>query len=169
MASLIRRLEAVNAVLGRTVAWLALAMVLLQFAIVILRYVFSVGFIALQESVWYLHGLLFMLGAGYTLLRDEHVRIDVIYREASIRYRAWVDLLGVLLLLLPVCGAILWLSWNYVLNAWRTLEGSTELSGLPLIFLLKTVVLVFAVLLSLQGLALALRALRVLTGAGPER
>lgn len=169
MTHLVQRLDAINEYTGRVVAWLALAMVLVQFIVVILRYVFSVGFIPLQESVWYMHGLLFMLGAGYTLLRDQHVRVDILYRDASPRYQALVDLFGVLVLLLPVCIVTWWLSWSYVANAWRIREGSTELSGLPFIYLLKTVILVFVVLLTIQGISLALKSLLVLAGRTPGR
>lgn len=167
MTRLIRHLDAINEYTGRVVAWLVLAMVLVQFTVVILRYVFSVGFIPLQESVWYLHGLLFMLGAGYTLLHDQHVRVDIVYRDASPRYKALVDLFGVVVLLLPVCIVTWWLSWGYVANAWRIREGSTELSGLPFIYLLKTVILIFVVLLTIQGVSLALKSLLVLAGRTP--
>ena len=109
-------------------------MVLIQFAVVILRYVFAFSNTALSESIWYLHGLLFMIGAGYTLLYDGHVRVDVLYREASPRYKAWVDMLGSLLFIIPLCILTVWLSWGYVINAWIVLEGSTEFAGLPLIF-----------------------------------
>src|SRR3546814_739209 len=111
----------------------------------------------MQESVWYLHGLLFMLGAGYTLLNDGHVRIDIFYRTASPRRKAWIDLLGVLIFLTPVCVVTWIFSWSYVINAWRVLEGSMEAAGLPAVFLLKTVIWVFVVLLFLQGVAMALR------------
>ncbi len=144
-------------------------MVLVQFGIVILRYVFAVGFIPLQESIWYLHGMLFMLGAGYTLLHEGHVRVDIFYRSASARYKALVDLLGVLVFLLPVCLISWSLSWRYVLNSWRIREGSTEVSGLPYIYLLKTVILIFLALLIIQGLALALRSLLVLLGRAAPR
>lgn len=160
-----------NEITGKAVAWLALALVLVQFAVVILRFVFGIGFIPLQESVWYLHGALFMLGAGYTLLHDGHVRVDVFYREASPRTRALIDLLGALLLLLPLMVFTFVQSFSYVLDSWYNftlgkwvLEGSTELSGLPLIFALKTVIWLFALLLGLQGVSMAIRAGLFLTG-----
>ena len=158
-------IDALNRRAGHAAAWLALALVLTQFAVVVLRFVFGIGFIFLQESVWYLHGILFMLGAGYTLLQDAHVRVDVFYRGAGPRRQALVDFLGTLFLLLPMTVLILALSFGYVLDSWYNfslgkwvLEGSTELSGLPLIFLLKTVIWLFAILLGLQGLSMALRA-----------
>jgi len=167
LASVIRALDSLNQRVGVAVAWLALAMVSVQFAIVILRYVFSIGFIPMQESVWYLHGLLFMLGAGFTLLHDGHVRIDIFYRTASPRRQALVDLIGVTFLLFPVCLLILHFSTSYVLNAWRVFEGSTEAGGIPGIFLLKSVIWAFVFLTLLQGLSLALRAAMTLAGATP--
>jgi TRAP-type mannitol/chloroaromatic compound transport system permease small subunit len=151
-------IDVLNRSIGRAVMWLAVAMALVQFANVILRYVFAVGFIWLQQSVWYMHGMLFMLGAGFALMVDGHVRVDVVYRDARPRVKAWIDLLGSLFLLLPLCVATFWLSRGYVINSWRILEGSTEMSGIPGIFLLKTVIWLFALLLGLQGIALALRA-----------
>lgn len=155
-------LELVNVVVGHLVCWLILYMVLLQFGVVVLRYVFAYGSLPMQESIWYLNGILFMLGAGYTLLHDGHVRVDVWYAKAGPRWRAAVNLGGALLLLLPLCGYTLWSSWDYVLQAWVVREGSTEASGLAYLYLLKTVIPVFAVLLALQGLVLALRSLLAL-------
>lgn len=164
LQKLVRLIDNINKAVGYTAMWLAVIMALVQFAVVILRYVFSTGFIFMQESIWYMHGMLFMMGAGYTLLRDGHVRVDVFYREASARFRALVDLFGALFFLIPVSVATFVLSYSYVLNAWRILEGSTEVSGLPLIFALKTFIWVFAISLFLQGIALALRAILCLGG-----
>ncbi len=164
MNGFVRRIDRLNTAIGESVAWLALAMVLLQFAVVILRYVFAIGFVPLQEAVWHLHGLLFMLGAAYTLLKDGHVRVDIVYRQASPCYRAWVDLAGSLLFVVPVCVLTLYASWDYVLNAiydfrggaW-ILEASPEFGGLPLIWAYKLVIWVFAVTLMAQGISLALK------------
>ncbi|MFW5832731.1 MAG: TRAP transporter small permease subunit [Pseudomonadota bacterium] len=153
--------------LGRVVAWLALSMVLVQFLVVILRYVFNTGQIWLQESIIYQHALLFMLGASYTLLKDGHVRVDIFYAGASVRAKALVDLLGAAFLLLPMTGLILYVSQPYVARSWAVFEGSRETSGIPAVFLLKTVILVFAVMLFLQGLSLMIRSLAVLAGHRP--
>lgn len=160
----IATIDRINITVGRTVAWLSLIMALLQFAVVILRYVFAIGFIPAQEAIWYMHGALFMLGAGFTLLYDGHVRVDVFYRTAAARRRALVDLSGSIAFLIPLCVLTIILSWGYVLNSWRILESSTEASGLPLIFALKSVIWAFAVLLGIQAVALALRAVRYLRG-----
>ncbi|MGB1922754.1 MAG: TRAP transporter small permease subunit, partial [Alcanivorax sp.] len=103
---------------GRSSAWLALLLVLGMVLVVVLRYGFGIGNIALQESLTYLHGSLFMLGIAYTLAEDEHVRVDVLYQRFSPRGRAWVNVLGTLFLLLPVCGALFWLSLDYVASSW---------------------------------------------------
>lgn len=144
--------------LGRAVAWLTLAMVGISLGVVILRYGLAVGSIALQESVLYLHGCVFLLGAGYTLQQDAHVRVDILYRRLGARARAAIDLAGTCLLLLPMCAFILWAGWDYVLQAWRIHEGSQEAGGLAFVYLLKTLIPLGTVMLALQGLAEALRA-----------
>lgn len=154
---------------GRLVAWMALGMVFIQFAIVLMRYVFGVSNIWMQESIFYQHGLLFMLAAAYTLYRDDHVRVDIFYREASPRYKATINLLGTILFLWPVCALIWYAAFPYVELSWRVLEGSRETSGIPAIFLLKSAILAFAILLSLQGLSTVIRALQTLkTGTMPD-
>jgi TRAP-type mannitol/chloroaromatic compound transport system permease small subunit len=161
---LIRCIDGLNRHVGQAAAWLALAMVLVQFVVVGMRYVFGVGSIMLQESVIYLHAFLFMVGAGYTLQRDGHVRVDIFYRAASAKRKAVVDLLGVVLLLFPVCMVIGGFAWPYVESSWAVFEGSRETSGIQAVFLLKSVVLVFCVLVMLQALSLALRSVFVLAG-----
>jgi len=165
MSALIRAIDGLNDRVGTAVAWFTLAMVLVQFVVVILRYIFGVGSLFLQESIVYLHGTMFMLGSAYTLLHNGHVRVDVFYRAADPRWKAKVDLFGYLALLIPVCVLILVYSWPYVANSWTSLEGSRETSGIPAVFLLKSVVLLFCALMILQGVAQALKALFVLTGA----
>jgi TRAP-type mannitol/chloroaromatic compound transport system permease small subunit len=157
---LLRVADAVDAFvrrLGEAISWLSLSMVLVTFLVVVLRYVFDQGSIALQESVTYMHASLFMLAIAYTLGRDGHVRVDIFYQRLSRRGRAWVDLLGTLLLLIPVCLLILWLGWDYVAESWHVREGSREAGGLPGVYLLKTLILLMPALLLLQGLAWALR------------
>ena len=157
-------IDRLNHSIGVTVAWFALAMVLVQFLVVVLRYVFGVGSLFMQESIIYLHGTMFMLGSAYALLHNGHVRVDVFYRDADPRWKAKVDFAGHVLFLIPVCVLIFIYSWPYVVNSWASLEGSRETSGIPAVFLLKTVVLVFCVLMILQGLAQGLKALMVMTG-----
>ncbi len=153
-----------NNTIGITVAWATLFMVLAQFAVVVMRYVFGFNSIALQESVIYAHGIVFMLGSAYTLLVGGHVRVDIFYQNMSDRAKAWVDFWGSLILLVPFMLVILYFSWDYVEIAWRIREGSRESSGLPYVYLLKSVILTFAGLLLLQGIAAAGRAALFLSG-----
>jgi TRAP-type mannitol/chloroaromatic compound transport system permease small subunit len=146
--------------IGRTVAWLALVVVLVQFALVLARYLFGLGSIWLSETVVYGHATLFMLAAAWTLRAGGHVRVDVFYADASPRTRACIDLVGAVLLLLPFAFVLLWLSAPYAARSWAILERSQETSGLPLVFLLKTLIPLFAVLMALQGIAQAIRAWR---------
>jgi len=164
----VRRLSAaidrLNMTIGKTVSWLMLGIVLVQFAVVLLRYVFGIGSIWLQESILYMHCLLFLLAAGYTLAVNAHVRVDVYYREASLRKKAAIDLIGCLLFLLPLALVIFSEAWPFVVTSWSILEGSRETSGIPAMFLLKTAILIFSGLLALQGVSLALKALLALGG-----
>ena len=150
-------LELVNDWIGRSVAWLSLAMVLVAFLVVVLRYAFDMGSIAMQESVTYMHAMLFMIGAAYTLRLDGHVRVDIFYQGFSRRGRAWVDLMGTLVLLIPVCLFILTSSWHYVTESWSIHEGSREAGGIPGVFLLKTLLVVMPLLMLAQGLVWVLR------------
>lgn len=164
LACFVRTVDRLNDRIGRGVAWLTLAMVAVTFLVVVLRYVFSLGWVWMQESYVWLHGIVFMVGAGYTLLHGGHVRVDIFYRPASHRYRAWVDLFGALLMLLPVTVMIAWVSVDYILPSWAKFEESREAGGMPALFLLKSVIWVFCILIGLQGLSLAARSWLVLAG-----
>jgi len=160
--------DRVNDLAGRGVSWLVIALVILQFAIVIARYVFAIGSPAAQEAVWYMYGLVFMIGAGHVLLHDGHVRLDLFYRGAGRRTQALVDLGGASVLLVPLCVAIVVYATPYVARSWLVFEGSNEPGGLPLVFLYKTVLPVFAVLLGAQGASMAIRAGLFLSGRVPD-
>jgi TRAP-type mannitol/chloroaromatic compound transport system permease small subunit len=151
-----------NTAIGRAASWCALAIVLIGFAVVLMRYVLGIGSIWLQESILYAHAALFLLAAAWTLKEGGHVRVDVFYAGASPRTKALVDLAGTLLLLLPFCVAVTWFSLPYVARSWAILERSRETSGLPLVFLLKTLIPLFAALLVLQGVAQAIKAAAML-------
>jgi TRAP-type mannitol/chloroaromatic compound transport system permease small subunit len=153
------------AAIGRAVIWLSLAVVLVQFAVVVLRYALGVGSIWLSESVIYGHAAMFMLAAAWTLQENGHVRVDVFYSDASSRTKALVDLLGALLLLLPFMAVIIWFALPYVARSWTILERSREVSGLPFVYLLKTLIPLFALLMALQGIAQAIRAALLLMTA----
>jgi TRAP-type mannitol/chloroaromatic compound transport system permease small subunit len=158
-------IDHLNAAIGRAAAWLAVVLVALQFAVVVLRYVFGIGSIWLTESVIYTHAALFMLVAAWTLREGGHVRVDIFYSHASPRTRAWVDLLGAVLLLLPFVSVLCYFALPYVARSWAILETSRETSGLPAVFLLKTLIPVFAVMLALQAMAQGIRAVNALRGA----
>ena len=157
LLALVAALEAISIWTGRFVSWFSLFMVVITFLVVLLRYAFDLGWIAMQESVTYMHAALFMMGAAYTLQHNGHVRVDILYQKLSPRGRAWVDLLGTLLLLVPVCGFIAWSGWNYVLESWDVVEGSREAGGIPAVYLLKSLIIAMPILMLLQGLAWILR------------
>ena len=163
-----RATDAANERIGVSIAWLALALVLVAFTVVLMRYVFGVGSVKMQESIVYMHAIVFMVAAGYTLLHNGHVRCDIFYAAASPRRRALIDLIGVVIFLLPTCALIAWAAWPYVAQAWAVREGSQEGSlGIPGVFLLKSIILVFAAVVALQGIALAIRSALHLAGAEP--
>lgn len=159
-------LDRISDVVGRAAAWLTLLMVIVTFVVVVMRYVFDAGLIWVQESVVWMHATVFMLGAAYTLREEEHVRVDVFYRNMSPRRRAFVDLTGVIIFLLPLCAFLGWNSFDFVVQSWRIGEMSRESGGLPYPFvpLLKSVLLLMPVAVALQGLSLALKALKTLRG-----
>ena len=150
----VQAIDSINERVGRFVSWLVLALVLTTFFIVVLRYLFDLSWVMMQESIVYLHAVIFMLGAAYTLKHEGHVRVDIIYQRCTPTVKAWIDLLGTMFLLLPVAGFILWSSWEYVLDSWDILESSRNSGGLPYVYLLKTTLLFMSGLLILQGLSL---------------
>ncbi len=152
---------------GRAAAWLVIAMALVQFTVVVLRYVFGVNFIWMQESVTYMHGAIFLAAGGYALFTDDHVRVDIFYREAPERRKALVDLLGTYLFLFPFCLLLLWTATPYVGQSWAVFEGSPEQSGIQGVFLLKSLIPAFALLLAMAGFVAATRALETLRSVGP--
>ena len=145
--------------------WLALLLVLVQFAVVVLRYAFGTSFIMMQEGVIYIHAVLFMLAIGYTFLVDQHVRVDVFYAGWSARRRAAVDLVAVLVGVLPFCALVLWASGGYVAASWRFSEGPMAVGGLAFTPFLKSMIPAMAVLLALQSVSIAIRCVAVLLGA----
>jgi len=153
--------------LGRWLAWLSLAMALVTAVVVILRYGFNTGSIAAQEAVTYMHGTLFMLGAAYALKSGAHVRVDIFYRNFSPRARAWVNSLGGIVFLMPMCGFIFFSSLGYVAESWSIRETSPEPGGIPAVFLLKTVIPLMAASLFFQGLAETLRSALILVEEQP--
>lgn len=157
-------LDRINVHTGKVSAWLTLFMVVVTVVIVVMRYVFDAGLIWLQESVIWMHAVVFMVGAAYTLQQDDHVRVDVFYRTMSVTRRAWIDLVGVIIFLWPLCVFLGWKSIDFVAASWSLREASRESGGLPypLIPLLKSVLLLMPVAVALQGASLLLRSLKIL-------
>ena len=158
LRKIVQLIDAFTEFSGRALAWLVLAMAILTSLIVILRYGFNTGSILAQELVIYMHGCLFMLGAAYALKKGAHVRVDIFYRDFKPRGQAWVNSLGGIIFLLPLCIFIAFASWNYVADAWAIRESSPEPGGIPAVFLLKSLLPLMALNLFLQGLAETLRA-----------
>jgi TRAP-type mannitol/chloroaromatic compound transport system permease small subunit len=166
LAAVADRIDRLTAAIGQAAMWCALYMVMVQVAVVFMRYVLGFGSIWLSESIVYAHASLIALAAAWTLQTGGHVRVDIFYAGAAPRRKAAIDLAGALLLLLPFMAALAWMSLPYVGRSWAILERSREASGLPLVFALKTMIPAFAVLLGLQGIAQAIRAGLALSGAG---
>lgn len=164
MNKLVASIDAINVTLARAIRWLALAMVLITVTIVILRYVFAIGAIPLQESVMYMHGMLFLFGIPYGVNKNTHVRVDILYARLNPRQQTTIDLVGHLIFLLPIAIFILITSWPYTVASWRVFEGSSEVGGLPAIFLLKTCIPITAVLLALQAVSAATKNIIILRG-----
>jgi len=150
--------------LGRAVSWLTLLMVLVTFVIVVMRYVFGTGYIWLQESLSWMHAVVFMLGAAYTLQQEDHVRVDIFYRKMPEKQRAWVNLLGVLIFVFPMCAFFVYASLDYVTAAWSIREVSRNSGGLPYPFIpvLKSVLLIMPVTVALQGLSMLLGSVAII-------
>ena len=156
------RLDGYSEACGRLLAWLLPLLMLNTCAVVFLRYGLEQGSTFMQELSVYLHATVFMLGAGYTLKRDGHVRVDIFYRQFSRRAKAWVNALGALVFLFPLCGDVILIGWDFVGHAWLIRESSGEPGGIPAVFLLKTLIPLMAVNVAIQGLAELLRSVAVL-------
>jgi TRAP-type mannitol/chloroaromatic compound transport system permease small subunit len=166
--SLVNGLDRVSRATGKLAAYLCLLMAVITGLVVILRYGFNLGSGALQESISYLHAAVFMLGAAVTLQRGAHVRVDIFYRSCSRRHRAWIDSVGAIVFLMPLCVFIAWVSWDYVAESWEIRESSADPGGLPAVFLLKSLIPIMAVTLLLQGFAEVLRNVAILMENDPS-
>ena len=151
-------IDRITAAIGRAAAWCCLYIVVVEFAVVVMRYALGIGSIWLQESVIYAHAALFMLAAAWVLQTGGHVRVDIFYAEAKPRTRAAIDLLGAVIFLAPFAVALVMLSVPYAARSWASLEHSPETSGLPFVYVIKTLIPLFALLVGLQGIAQAIRA-----------
>ncbi len=164
VSSISAAIDVINKKIGEWVSYFTFLMAAITFVIVILRYGFNLGWIAMQESVVYLHAAVFLLGSAYTLQLDGHVRVDVFYRRFSDKRKALVNLVGTLFLLLPIMLFITLVSWHYVLESWQTLEGSMESGGLPFLYVLKSFILLFSITMLLQGISEVIKQSMILAG-----
>lgn len=164
LATLIRWISGLNHIIGQVFSWCALAIVLVCFSVVVLRYAFATSFIWMQDLYIWLNGAMFTAVAGFALLRDDHVRVDVFYRKASRTWKAVADLIGAVVFLLPFTAVVLHYSWSFVQRSWRYTEASANVGGMPGLFVLKTFIIAFAVLIALQGIAMIARSILVLAG-----
>ncbi len=164
IAVAVRAICALNGALGRIFAWFSLGIVVVCFAVVILRYVFGTGSVPLQDLYLWLNGAMFMGIAGYTFLKDGHVRVDIFYRNAPLRTKAWLDILGCVLFVAPFLWVMVEQGYPYVVRSWGLREGSANVGGLPGLYILKSFVLVFVVVVGLQAVAMVLRSVLVLGG-----
>ena len=167
LAGFVRFAEAVNDYIGRAVAWLTLATVLICATVVFIRYALHTGHIWMQELYIWTHAMTFLLAAGFAYLLNAHVRVDIFYARLSERGKAWVDLFGVIFLLMPWLVLLAWTAWTYVSYSWETNEISLQNNGMPAIYVLKSAMLGFVVVVGLQGLAWIGRSILVLTGRTP--
>lgn len=155
---------AINTVVGTILSWLSVGIVLVCFTVVVQRYVFAISYVWMQDLYIWLNGAMFTAVAGYALLRDSHVRVDIFYRPASPRRKAVIDLVGVLVFLMPAMYVVWAYAWPFVMRSWRYGEGSANVGGMPALYVLKTFILIFAALIALQGLAMILRSILMLAG-----
>lgn len=169
LARLAARLDAFTARVGRIVAYLCVATVLICFATVYLRYALGVGFVWLQESYVWTHCAAIMFGSSYAILRDGFVRVDMFYNRMSVRGKAWIDLFGTAVFLAPFLLMMAYSGWSFFLASWKMNERSAYESGLPGVYLLKGTILIFAILVGVQALAIALRAAITLLDGAPPR
>ena len=162
--TLSRWIDTLNEWIGRGVAWVTLGLVLVVFIDVVMRYLFNTSFVFTQELEWHLFGFIFLIGAGYTLLHDGHVRVDIIYQRLSHKGRAWVNFCGVLIFLIPGCLMVIDTSWKFTATSFAMLEGSPDPGGIPFRFLLKGCMPVGFTLLLLQGISLGIHSLMQIIG-----
>jgi TRAP-type mannitol/chloroaromatic compound transport system permease small subunit len=162
-------IDALNRSIANAVSWLVVIMVLTMFSIVLMRYIFNEGSIFFQESITYMHGLVFMLAIAHILQTDGHVRVDILYQRWGTKGKAIVNLLGSIFLLLPICSFVLYISWDYVAASWSYYEGSREAGGIDGVYMLKSLIPIMAILLLLQGISESLKAIQTLMRKGYGR
>jgi TRAP-type mannitol/chloroaromatic compound transport system permease small subunit len=169
LCKITKTIDTLNEWVGRSVSWVTLGLVLVVFIDVVMRYLFRTSFVFTQELEWHLFAFIFLIGAGYTLLHDGHVRVDIIYQRVGPKAKAWINLMGVLLFLIPGCVMVIITSWKFTVNAFSIMEGSPDPGGIPFRFILKGCIPVGFTLLLLQGISLGLHSLMQLTGVESDK
>ena len=164
LMTLARIIDTINGWIGRGVAWVSLGLVLVVFTDVVMRYLFNISFVFTQELEWHLFAFIFLIGAGYTLLQDGHVRVDIIYQRLTGKGRAWINFFGVLLFLIPGCLMVITTSWKFAANSFAMLEGSPDPGGIPLRFIIKGCIPAGFTLLLLQGISMGLHSFMQILG-----
>jgi len=159
-----RWIDFLNEWVGRGVAWVTLALVVVIFVDVVMRYLFNTSYVFTQELEWHLFGFIFLIGAGYTLLHDGHVRVDIIYQRLGLKGQAWINLLGVIFFLIPGCLMVMITSWKFVANSFMIMEGSPDPGGIPLRFIVKGCIPAGFFLLLIQGISLGMHSLMRILG-----
>ena len=164
LTSISKSIDKINIAVGKAVAWGTLGMVLVTFLDVVMRYLFNVSFVFTQELEWHLFAFIFLIGAGYTLLHDGHVRVDIIYQRLGLKGQAWINLLGVIFFLIPGCFMVMTTSWKFVVNSFLVMEGSPDPGGIPFRFIVKGCIPAGFLLLLVQGISLAMHSLLQILG-----
>jgi TRAP-type mannitol/chloroaromatic compound transport system permease small subunit len=164
LKTLSRWIDTLNEWIGRGVAWVTLALVIVIFIDVVMRYLFNTSFVFTQELEWHLFAFIFLIGAGYTLLHDGHVRVDIIYQRLGLKGQAWINLLGVIFFLIPGCLMVMSTSWKFVVNSFMIMEGSPDPGGIPFRFIVKGCIPAGFLLLLIQGISLAIHSLLQILG-----
>jgi len=164
IAKTARAIDSVNELIGKITSWAALGLVLVQFGIVMINFLYSEGIIAVQESLTYMHSLVFLGAAGYTLLHNGHVRVDIFYSKMNEKRKAYINLFGSLFILFPVLIFIGVYALPFVSQSWQILEGSVETSGLHIVYILKSMILLFVASTFIQGISISLHSILIIMG-----
>lgn len=162
-------IDAINRGVGSVAAWAAALVVLVVFSDVVMRYLFNTSYVFIQELEWHLFSFIFLMGAGYTLYKEGHVRVDIFYQRIGSKGRAWINLMGVLLFLIPGCYLVITTSYKFAHTSFLNLEGSPDPGGIPYRFIVKYTIPIGYLLLLLQGLALGIRSFFAVIGKDLEQ
>ena len=162
LALVINAICRLNQGLGYLFSWFSLGIVVVCFVVVVLRYFFSIGFVWMQDLYVWLNGMMFMGIAGYTLMQGHHVRVDIFYRPASVKRKALIDLVGSIIFIAPFVIVVTLYAIPFVARSWRLMEGSANFGGMPGLYVVKSFIILFAVVIGLQAIAMVLRSILIL-------